>query len=173
MQQNILGVVPLSGGYDSTLSLWQARQECRKVRAFFVAYGQPYEGQEREAVRYVMRFLGGSFSEIPLRVPERSPGVWEGRNWAILRAIREVSGSAEPVRLYLGTRCPLPIWDRYGDANAWDQWREARRIWGGPIRVRFPVLMTPDRIIRYRLRRAGFDLTKLFSSKNYTHHEAP
>lgn len=154
-------VVLYSGGWDSVLCAIVAMRRGHVPVAAFVRYGQPYERQEYEAVRRSAEQLA-----LPLRVlhlptmPMDDAGSFDRRNaWLLAAVFAEGAASA-----YFGTRCPLPAFDRHGDANAvWA--RAASRTFGRPIYT--PALLHPKPVIKARVRTAGVEPWMIFSTEGW------
>lgn len=158
-------VVPLSGGYDSARCLTVARGSYprRNIFPVFVAYGHPDEVKEREAARYVCLTLGLVLEEVAIpRIVKKTNGEFPDRNFLILLASLRGKGASE---ILIGSRAPFPMFDNYGDCAPRTIRKFLLRNGYARVRVGFPCLMLPNRVIVSGLKANGLDLDRLFSTK--------
>jgi hypothetical protein len=141
-------IVLLSGGWDSALSLGVAVSQGRSnLKALFVNYGQPYWAPEANCSAEQAHRAGVPHMEVRMqRLPLLSDGCFPNRNLRLL----DVAAEEGATQIYFGTRCPWPIFDRYGDGNAVVLRRHAT---GLGVRLELPALWLPKFVVRRRVRK--------------------
>lgn len=161
-------VVMFSGGWDSTLCLIRAIKTGRTVCAVFVEYDQPYLEHERRAVA---RIAGRLRFELAVERIGEAVGldgkVFERRNERILGIARRYVTDKRGT-IWFGSRCPLPVFDEYGDSNWW--WAKQRQRQLG-VRVRAPATLWPKCAVRWYCERNGVRETDVFSTEGWKYDE--
>lgn len=162
-------VVPLSGGWDSAFCLIRAletRHPSERVVAMFVDYGQPYLRQEQRAVARIMaRFSAEAMLRTHTLPPMQSDGaVFEQRNARILELALTHFPDDGDAAIWFGSRCPLPLFDRYGDSNWLWARRQAREL---GCRVFTPATLLPKWWMRLYVRGSGITDADIYSTEGY------
>lgn len=154
-------VVLLSGGWDSIYCALVAIARKHDPVGLFVRYGQPYQQHEVAAIGALRPLLPFDIVETTFEtMPIDGSGVFDRRNaWLVAHAMKEGAAS-----VYFGSRCPLPLFDRYGDSN-WLWARAAARVFARPIYT--PATLLPKAVIRARVRRAGIPTSAVFSTEGW------
>jgi len=127
-KRNTKVAVLFSGGFDSGAVYLKAPKV--GVDYIFFEYGQIYMVKERQAAVNFLKRLDLHLNIISI------PGHhdMEGRNFKFLDWCAE----AGYTDVYIGTRCPLPWFDKYGDANYFSLNCHASKL---NIKVHFPIML--------------------------------
>lgn len=155
--------VLLSGGFDSAYCLRRAikRHGSNGVWCLFADYGQPYLEAERRAVASIAAAANVRCHEVKLdAMAIDGRGTFAHRN---LRLV-DVAQAFGAETVYIGTRNPVPLFDKHGDSNAVVLLRHAR--WRN-ISLRMPALCLPKWWIRAAVR-TSFPEANIYSSEGYT-----
>lgn len=167
--------VLLSGGLDSAVALRRAMlDDAEGLWALFADYGQPYLAAEQAAVDQLSKMSGvpvvrvqvdlqaevqATAAACAVSVPQAKVGTFALRNLTLMRIAAERGAEV----IYIGTRCPLPCWDKHGDSNAWALSKAARHL---SIEVRTPCMMWPKWLVRLRAAQA-WGSACIYSSEGY------
>lgn len=160
-------VVPLSGGHDSARCLAVARASfpAHAIRAVFVDYGQEQVEKERAAAVYLCHALNVRLEQRSIPSIRKDPdGCYQDRNFRILEEALAGFPVDTPLTVFVGTRVPFAILDKYGDCapRTIRRWLKRR---SAAYRGAFPCLCLPDWWIRSSLRSNHLDISNLHSSK--------
>lgn len=154
-------VVLLSGGWDSALCALVALRREEDAVGLFVEYGQPYADEERWASADVANHL--KLQLVTHRVdsmPMNGAGSFQRRNaWLLALAVQHGAPA-----VYFGSRCPLPIFDRHGDAN-WVWARCAAQFFD--VRIATPATLWPKALVRRKVQAAGIPPGMIFSTEGW------
>lgn len=153
-------VVLFSGGWDSVFCAVHAIEHYGhdRVRLLFFDYGQPYLEQETAAADYAARTMRLPMERVTMPQLEGVSGVFDDRNGKLLR---ETLRLGDVSIIYFGCRCPLPVFDKFGDSNMVWGMKQAHNL---GFSIEMPCVLLPKRYIGWRLRRAGLELAKLYST---------
>lgn len=150
--------MPFSGGWDSAACAVLAKLfHGRHVLLLHISYGQPYAAEELQAATRMAKSL-----ELPIVFRAFTPitshdGIFADRNARILHCAMEYGDT-----IYFGSRCPLPMFDRYGDSN-WVFVHRMARTTGR--RIRAPFTAWPKVLIRAVAHAGGIRDADVYSTE--------
>ncbi len=156
-------VVLFSGGWESTYCLLQAIAEFGTdlTTPVYMGYKQPFEHDEYDAACHIASQLNTQIYKIGVNtVPAAEDGIFRGRNTTFL--LRAVTAFPNAKAIYLGSRAPLRIFDKYGDSN-----RQYAKTLSKALQVdiRTPCTMLPKGYIKSIVTNAGVPSSWIYSTE--------
>lgn len=148
-------VVLFSGGWESTYCALKAGPDALLL---FVDYGQHYRAAEFQAITTLSLHLPGELALHTVDPIRCWQGIYDERNETFIRmAVSNYSAK----EIWIGSRAPLNMFDKYGDSNR--QWAGAmERKYN--IKIVTPLTLWPKWLVKWRTSRMLADRI-IFSSE--------
>ena len=147
-----------SGGWDSLYCYIKSKSRFESSDLLFFDYGQPYLESETLAVFNMQTEGLKTIKFIKYEdVVSVKDGIFDNRNGRLLQYVKTLGYTS----VYIGTRNPFPMFDKYGDSNYFWSRQQSKLL---NLNIYTPAILMPKFLIKFVCRLYKPELAKFVFS---------